>query len=184
MRISHLTAGMIVCALISSTVLSGDDPRKDTPKEEEVTDYKSATNGALEVKSVADKPIDWFAVFQGKKQLSPPGNMRLNSTVELAPGTYVVRVNKTERKVTIQAGKKLTLLTGDLVVEAPKGTAGWFTPYQGKQVMLARNPSTPNNPTALFAGKYVVTYRQGGVSPEEKLGEAEVRPGRKTVLKR
>ena len=185
MRICHLTAGVIFWALTGTAVLGGvDDPKKDAPKEEEVSDYKSTTNGALEVKSVSDKPADWFAVVQDKKQLSPPGNRRLNSTVELAPGTYVVRVNKTERKVTIEAGKKVTLLTGDLVVEAPRGTPGWFTPYRGKQVMLARNPPTMNNPVALFAGKYAVTYREGGVSPEEKLGDAEVRPGRKTVLKR
>ena len=186
MRFSHLTAAVIFWVLICSTVLGGDDPKKakDVPKEEEVSDYNSTTSGALEVKSVSDKPVDWFAVYQNKKQLSPPGNTRLNSTVELAPGTYVIRVNKTERKVTIPAGKKVTLLTGDLVVEAPKGTPGWFIPHRGKQVVLARNPSLLNNPVALFAGKYAVTYKEGGVSPEEKLGDAEVRPGRKTVLKR
>jgi hypothetical protein len=187
MQICHLMASVIFWTFASTAVLGGDDPKKDkdAPKEEEVSDYKkSTTKGALEVKAANDKPLDWFAVYADKQQKPTRGNTRLNSTVELAPGTYVVRVNKTERKFTIEAGKKVTLLTGDLVVEAPKGTPGWFIPYQGKQVMLARNPSTVNNPVALFAGKYEVTYKKGGVSPEEKLGEAEVRPGRKTVVKR
>jgi hypothetical protein len=48
----------------------------------------------------------------------PPGKPRLGTAVELSPGEYVVRVNGCERTVTNQTGKKTTLLTGELFVEA------------------------------------------------------------------
>ena len=62
-----------------------------------MSDYKkSTTKGALEVKAANDKPLDWFTVYADKQKEPTRGNTRLNATVELAPGTYVVRVNKTD----------------------------------------------------------------------------------------
>jgi hypothetical protein len=187
MRNCHLAAGVMLWAFAAAHAVPGEDDKakpKDAPKEETVSPYDSTTDGALEVKAVSANPSDWFMVLQNGKQLAPLGKPKLDSTVELAPGTYVVRVNRTERKVTIQAGKKTTLLAGELVVEAKKGTKGWYTPYQGKEAMLADNPPLLNSPIALFAGKYRVTYREGGASAPQALGEAQVKAGQKTVLKR
>jgi len=55
----------------------------------------------------------------------------LNTTLELAPGTYVVDVNKTQRKVTVEAGKKTVLWAGELVVEGKPATMAWYA-MQGK----------------------------------------------------
>ena len=90
----------------------------------------------------------------------------------------LVSVNRTERKVTIEAGKKTVLLTGELVVEAKKGTPGWYTPYQGEEAKVTAAPPLLNSPLALFPGKYKVFYRAGGAGSAENLGEAEVKAGR------
>jgi hypothetical protein len=123
-------------------------------------------------------------VFQGKKQLVPPGKPLLGTTVELAPGDYVVRVNGSERKVTIQVGKRTTLLTGELFVEAEKGTPGFYIPFKGKERMLASNPPVVNSPIALFAGKYEVVWYEGGVGKRQDLGQVDVKAGMRTVRKK
>ena len=153
-------------------------------KEERVASYDSKTHGALQVKSVGEKTSDWFDVLQNGKRAFAGNPPLLNETIELAPGAYVVSVNRTERKVTIEAGKKTVLLTGELVVEAKKGTPGWYTPYQGEEAKVTAAPPLLNSPLALFPGKYTVFYRAGGGGNAENLGEAEVKAGRKTVLKR
>jgi hypothetical protein len=180
MRTCHFLAGVVLWLFTPVAAVDAGD----APKEVTVTPYDSTTNGALRVKAVSAEPADWFMVYQNGKQLVPPGKPRLNSTVELAPGTYAVRVNKTERTVTVEAGKTTTLLAGELVVQAKEGTPGWYTPFQGKEARLATNPPVLNRPIALFAGKYTVQYKEGGVSPPQDLGEAEVKAGRTTVLKR
>ena len=141
--------------------------------------HDSKTRGALQVRSVGAKPADWFDVLKDGKRAFPGGPKLLNSTVELAPGAYVVEVNRTRRKVTVEAGKKAVLWTGELVVEG-KG-ADWYAPYQGKERKLASNPPVLNRPTALFPGTYSVLVRVG--AKDKKLGEARVRAGLKTVLK-
>ena len=126
----------------------------------------------MEVKSVGEKTSDWFDVLQNGKRAFGGNPPLLNKTIELAPGAYVVRVNRTERKVTIEAGKKTVLLTGELVVEAKKGTPGWYTPYQGEEAKVTAAPPLLNSPLALFPGKYTVFYRAGGAGNEESLGAA------------
>jgi len=153
-------------------------------KEQITEDYDSKTHGAVQVKSVTAKSNDWFMVFQKGKQLVPPGKPLLDTTVKLAPGTYVARVNGTERKVKIDAGKKTILLTGELIVEAKKGTPGWYIPFQGKERRLASNPPILNSPIALFAGKYTVVWYEGGVGKREDLGQPEIKAGQRTVLKK
>jgi hypothetical protein len=179
-------AGLVLLALAAGPgPLAGGDkvPATEPAKEESVAPYDSKTHGALQVASVGDKPSDAFTVLRdGQPAVAVPP--LLNSTVELAPGSYVVSVNRTQRTVTVAAGKKTTLRAGELVVEATAGTPGWYTPYRGKEAMLAGTPPLLNSPIALFAGKYVVTYRESGITEPEKLGEAEVKAGRKTVLKR
>jgi hypothetical protein len=187
MRSCHLVAVLTLWTVITGTAVLGGGEKgqpKDAPKEETVAAYDSATHGALHVKAASAKSTEWFMAFQNDKQLAPPGKPALNTTVELAPGSYVVHVNRTQRKVTIQVGKQTTLLAGELVVEAKKGTPGWYTPFQGKEAMLADNPPVLNSPIALFAGKYRVSYREGGTSKPQDMGEAEVKAGQTTVLKR
>jgi hypothetical protein len=99
--------------------MGADQDKTEAPKEESVVAYDSKTHGALEVKTLTTS--DWFDVFKdGKRAISgnPP---RLNSMIELAAGAYVVDVNRTQRKVTIETGKKVILWTGELVVEGKKG---------------------------------------------------------------
>lgn len=178
--------GLMILMLAAVVALPGADDkdnRADAPKEQTEVDYASTTHGALLVKAVSPEPGDWFMLFQNGKQLVPPGKPRLNTTVELAPGDYIVRVNRTERKVNIKIGKKTVLLTGELVVEAKEGTPGWYTPYQGKEAKLASNPPVLNSSIALFAGKYTVVYSEGGVGKRRDLGEVEIAAGRKTTLK-
>ena len=86
--------------------------------------------------------------------------------------------------MTVEAGKKTILLTGELVVEAKKRTPGWYTPYQGKEAKLADAPPLLNHPIALFAGKYRVEYRKNGITSPVKIGDADIKAGRKTVLKK
>src|SRR5262245_28092431 len=116
MKPFHLGFGLMLALLASQSRLAGQDKDKDkpadAPKEESDVPYDSKTHGALQVKSVSDKPTDWFDVLQNGKRAYSGNPKLLNSTVELAPGTYDVDVNRTRRKVTIDAGKKTILQTG------------------------------------------------------------------------
>jgi hypothetical protein len=181
MRTCRRVFGLALLAFAAGAALAQGDEGKpgEAPKEESVVPHDSQTRGAVQVKSVGDKPADWFDVLKDGKRAFPGGPKLLNSTVELAPGAYVVEVNRTRRKVTVEAGKKTVLWTGELVVEG-KG-ADWYAPYQGKERKLANNPPVLNRPTALFPGTYTVLVRVG--AKDKKLGEARVRAGLKTVLK-
>jgi hypothetical protein len=186
MKLTHRVFGSLLLLLAAGPVgHSGDrsDKPREEPKEQTQENYDSKTKGALQVKSVTGKSGDWFMVFQNGKQLVPPGKPLLDKTVELAPGDYVVRVNATERKVSVRTGKKTTLLTGELVVEAAKGTPGWYIPYVGKDKKLASNPPVLNSPISLFAGKYTVIWYEGGVGKREDLGQVQVKAGQRSVLK-
>nr|UXE44400.1 hypothetical protein Hi04_10k_c2220_00034 [uncultured bacterium] len=155
------------------------DKPTEPPKEQNVVAHDSKSKGALQVNTVNKKSSEWFVVaHDGKSAISgaPPV---LNSTVELAPGAYVVTVNRTERKVTIDVGKKTILWTGEIMVEG-KRKGDFYAPFQGKERRLATVEPLVNTPTALFAGKY--TVKVFGSMPKD-LGEAEVTPGKRTVLK-
>jgi hypothetical protein len=173
-------AGLLLLAALGT---AADKDKADPPKEVSSVPHDSKTHGAVQVRSVNPRPVDWFIVLKGDKQVDLGNPPLLDSTVELAPGKYTVEVNKTRREVTIEAGKKTVVWTGELVVEG-KG-ASWYTPYQGKDKKLVSNPPVLNRPTPLFAGTYTVTVEVSTAKgPEEKkLGDAEVKPGKKTVLK-
>lgn len=182
MRTSSFAFVLMLLGLAAGhTALADEEKGKpaEAPKEESVVPYDSKTHGALQVKSVGPKPVDWFDVLRDGKRAIPGNPKLLNGMVELPPGTYVVEVNRTQRKVTIEAGKKTVLWTGELVVEG-KG-ADWYAPYQGKERKLVSNPPLLNRPTALFPGTYTVFVHVG--TEDKKLGEAQVKAGRKTVLK-
>jgi hypothetical protein len=173
--------GLAVLVFLTAQPVRGQDKKKpaDDPKEESVVAYDSKTHGALQVMTANDKPRDWFDVLKDDKRAISGNPPLLGSTIELAPGAYVVEVNRTRRNVTIEAGKKTVLWTGELVVEG-KG-ADWYVPYQGKDRKLVSNPPILNTPTALFAGTYTVKVHVN--TEEKKLADAEVQPGKKTVLK-
>ena len=186
MSVNRLLFGTVLLAFaIAQVGLAGgpQDKSAENPKEQTVEGYDSKTRGALQVKAVRKDCSDWFRVEKDGTGLGgvPP---TLNTTVELAPGAYVVFVNGTQRKVTVAAGKKTVLLAGELFVEAKKGTGGWYTPYEGKEARLSSSPPLVNTPISLFAGKYTVVWSKGGVGRHQDLGEAEVKPGKRTVLKK
>jgi hypothetical protein len=94
---------------------------------------------------------------------------------------YAVTVNKTQRKVTIDAGKKTILWTGELFVQGKKGSGDFWAPFQGKERKLSKTEPLVNTGLALFAGKYAVRI----VGPKAAdLGDAEVKAGQQTVVKR
>src|SRR5262245_64300822 len=105
----------------------------------------------------------------------------LNTTRELEPGDYDVSVNKTVRKVKIEAGKKTVLVTGSLVVEG--SGANWWYPEQGGERKTVANPPLLGRPLALFSGTYAVHVHVG--NRDEKLSDGtKVTPGKLTVLNR
>jgi hypothetical protein len=175
---------MVLAIAAGHAAPAGQDKEKpaEAPKEESVVAYDSQTHGAVHVQTVDAKPVDWFDVLQNGKRVFEGNPKLLNNTLELAPGTYVVEVNRTQRKVTIEAGKKTILWTGELVVEGQPPGAYWY-PMQGKERKLASNPPLLNRPRALFPGTYTVFVHVSVTLTDKNLGEAEVKAGRKTVLK-
>jgi len=159
---------------------TGADKAKpaDDVKEESVVPYDSKTNGALQVMTVAKDTGEWFGVQKDGKSVLSGAPPLLNSTVELAPGDYLVGVNYTERKVTIVVGKKTVLWTGDLMVQGKKGSGDYYAPFQGNDRRSATAEHVVNSPFALFAGKYSVrVFLANRFFPE-----VEVKAGKRTVV--
>jgi hypothetical protein len=180
---SRSALGLVLMAFAAggaALAAGGEDKRAEAPQEETVVAYDSKTTGALQVKTVSEKTGEWFDVLQNGKGAVAGAPPKLNSTVELVPGAYVVSVNRTERKVTVEAGNKTVLLTGELVVEEAAGSGDFYAPYQGKECKLAGVQPVVNTPTALFAGKYTVKLF---ADKTRDLWEAEVTAGKRTVLK-
>jgi hypothetical protein len=148
-----------------------------------IVPYESETLGAVEVKSVDASPVDWFDVLQNGKRAFEGNPKLLNTALELSPGTYVVDVNRTQREVTLEAGKKTILWTGDLVVEGEPSHAYWY-PMQGGERRLSSNPALLNRPRALFPGSYTVYVHVSVTTGDQLLGEAVVKAGEKTVVKK
>jgi len=182
MRTKHVVLGstMLVFA-VSLSGLAADEKKSDAPKEESVVAFDSKTRGALEVRTVSENSNHWFRVEQNGKQAYPAAPPLLNSTIELAPGAYSVFVNRTERKVTLEAGKKTVLWTGELMVEAAKGSTDFYAPFQGKDKKVTTAEPVVNSPIPLFAGTY--TVKVFSIQKTRDLGSAEVKPGQRTVLK-
>jgi hypothetical protein len=184
MRTAVSVLGMMLLTIAVGPALGGEDKEKpvEVPKEQSVVEYDSKTHGAVQVKSVSEEPTDSFDVLRDGKRAFDGNPKLLNGTLKLAPGAYVVVVNRTERKVNIEAGKKTILWTGDLIVESKREVNFWV-PKQGKETRLAANPPLVNSSVALFPGTYTVYLDLGvGLDPKN-LGEAEVKAGKKTVVK-
>jgi hypothetical protein len=107
----------------------------------------------------------------------------LGGTVELVPGTYELDVNHTRRSVTIEAGHKLIVRTGDILVEGEPEGAYWY-PMQGGERRITSNPSTLNAFRAFFPGEFEVYVNQGVGAPVDTLGTVTVLPGRVTTVQR
>lgn len=185
MSMSRRVFGLLLLVLVVGPAAPAADDKKkpdDAPKEETVVAYASKTHGAVEVKNAAKNPVDWFDVLKDGKRAFAGNPKLLNNVQELAPGEYVVDVNRTQRTVTIEAGKKIVLWTGELVVEGKPDTAYWY-PMQGKERRITANPPILNKPRALFAGSYTVFVHVSVAMDDANLGKAEVKPGKKTVLK-
>src|SRR5439155_1260197 len=107
-KIGQVFCFMLLTFAVVHVARAGGDKEKsnEAPKEESTVAHDSKTRGALQVKSVGARPSDWFDVLQNGKRAIPGNPTLLNGTVELAPGTYIVEVNRTQRKVTIAVGKK------------------------------------------------------------------------------
>jgi hypothetical protein len=147
-----------------------------------VVAHDDPARGALEVKSIEADPVDWYDVLRDGKRAFDGNPKLLNSTLELDPGAYVVDVNRTRREVTIEAGKKAILWTGELVVEGEPSHAFWY-PMQGSERRLSSNPSLLNSPRALFPGTYTVFVYESVTTGDQRLGDAEVKAGQKTALR-
>ncbi len=186
MRTAVSVFGMLLLLIASGHApLTGQDKKDPAkpPKEETVEAYDSKTKGAIQVNVDDKNPTESFDVLQnGKRAFEGPPKL-LNNTLELAPGTYVVEVNKTQRKVTIEAGKKTILWTGELVVEGKPATMAWYA-MDGK-VKLTSSGVEPllNKAIPLFAGTYKVFVDTSLTGEDTSLGEAKVVAGQKTVLK-
>jgi hypothetical protein len=151
------------------------------PAAEGVVAYESETHGAVQVNGVSGDPVDYFDVLlDGERAYA--GNPRLlNGAVELPPGTYLVDVNRTQRSVTVEAGKKTVLWTGELVVRGEPESAFWY-PMQGEARTLSSNPPLLNRARALFPGTYTVFVHTSVTVPDRNLGAAAVEAGKTTVL--
>ena len=152
-------------------------------QEHSVVPYERTDVGALEVRTVGSDPAEWFDVLQNGKRAIQGNPPLLNSSIELPPGTYVVDVNRTQRPVTIEGGRKSILWTGDLVVQGEPSHAYWY-PVQGDRRMVTSNPPLFNRSVALFPGTYTVFAFVTVDRGNERLGEAEVRAGRTTELQK
>ena len=175
---------MVVIVAASHPGLADEDKKKpaEAPKEQTAVDFDSKTHGAVQVKSASEKPGDSFNVIpEGKKEFLGPPEI-LDGTRELAPGTYVIDVNRTRRKVKVEAGKKTVLLTGDLVVESKREGTIW-SPKQEKELKYMSNPPVVNSRIALFPGTYEVYINVGETINLKEFGKAVVKAGEKTVFK-
>lgn len=149
--------------------------------QDSVVAYESTSHGALQVMSVRDDPTDWFDVLQDGERAYAGNPYLLNRTMELLPGSYEVDVNRTRRAVTIEAGKKTVIWTGELRVEGGPSGAYWW-PMQGNERKLSSNPATLNASRALLPGTYEVFVHVSVTTGDTSLGDAEVRAGQTTVL--
>ena len=151
-------------------------------RSDSVAAYESTSNGALQVMSVSN-PVHWFEVYRDSTRVLSGNPPLLNSTVELAPGDYAVDVNRTRRPVTIVAGRKTILWTGELVV-AGGGTSDFWYPVQNGERRVISNPPLVGAPVPLFPGSYTALVQGSVTMPMDTLGPAEVTAGQTTTLRR
>lgn len=191
MRIWVLTLAALLLAIASGCASQDNTKPAEAQKEqtaeglqeETVEAYDSQTKGALLVKVDRTDPKDSFDVLRDGKRAFEGAPKLLNTMLELPPGTYVADVNRTQRNVTIVAGKTLILWTGELLVEGKPETMAWYA-MQGT-VKLTSSGVEPllNKAVPLFPGTYMVFVDTSLTGQDASLGQAEVKAGQRTVLK-
>src|SRR5688500_8908656 len=103
-----LKKSWVFAVVLAGAAVAGAVPEDKTPREEAVEAYDSPTRGAIQVKG---DTTDWFEVYRAGKAVAYPYPL-LGKTVEVEAGEYEVQVNRTVRKVKVEAGKKVVLGTG------------------------------------------------------------------------
>lgn len=170
-----------ILAAIASTLWGcGEASTPEAPKGpvtlELITgDHPNLSKGALQVTGDTQ---DILLISKDGKRL--PGNPPLlKETIELDPGSYLVDLNKTTRNVTLQAGKKVILRSGSIVVT--KKDAGFWFPKQGEVNRFNSNPPASGSALSLFPGVYDVYVN---VFPNnQKVAEGvKVTPGQRVTL--
>ncbi|QTA84180.1 Uncharacterized protein dnm_001740 [Desulfonema magnum] len=124
--------------------------------------------------SVSGTGTDDFYVYNTEgKQLD---YTKTNGEVEVFPGTYVVRVNKTKQTATVQAGEKRTLAAGRLTVLSPGEAPSYFGPsyyvYDSDGNKL--DSSSLNGEIELFPGSYRVLLNDTAQNASVQAGEETV----------
>lgn len=156
------------------------DTLSEPPKEQSVEAFDSKTMGAIQVNVANKDPVDSFDVLRDGKRAFQGDPKLLNSTLELAPGTYVVDVNRTQRTVTIEPGKETVLWTGELV-EGNPSTMAWYAMLGDTKLTSSGVEPLLNKVIALFPGTYKVFVDTSLTGPDKNLGDSKVEAGRKTV---
>jgi hypothetical protein len=168
----------VLAVMVLAAPVGAADEKKELP-EQSIEAHASKTRGAIQVKG---DTTDWFEVYKGGKAVTFPHPL-LGATAEVEPGEYEVVVNKTTRKVKVEAGKKVVLLTGTLVVEG-KGGLYWYPLADGERKVAAnRNNPALNTRIALFPGTYRAEVNVN-LRSVESAGEARVTASGKSALKR
>lgn len=154
-----------------------NSPDEAAAPEVVVEPWSSTAAGAI---AVLGDTRDWFDVLRDGARATPGAPPLLNATVEVPPGTYQVRVNNSERTVSVTAGEKTVLRTGTLVVEGTE--ANFWAPYLGEERLAAANPPTLDAPLALLPGSYRVELNVGQSRQIVLADGVAVRPGQTTKL--
>ena len=182
---SYLLVSYLAIATVAVQPLAGQDKKTEPTVKEIATEaYASKDRGAVEVRVSNKETRDYFIVRAvGASDKDKRMDKLLNSTMELKPGAYVVEVNKTQRKVDVNAGEKVVLWTGELVVEGKPETMAWYA-MDGKVKLQAAAEPLLNKAIALFPGSYAVFVDTSLTGPDMSLGTAKIIAGRKLVLKK
>jgi len=109
---------------------------------------------------------DWFYVYDlEEKSLA---NNRTNRDIELFPGEYLAKLNKTQQKAYVEAGKKTSIKAGSLSVSGQNGQ-DWFYVFDLEGNSL--DNSRINTEIELFPGKYIVKLNETSQQANVKAGE-------------
>lgn len=186
MRITLAVFGLLILTTVSGCAgLGGQDKEKssEAPKEQTVEAYDNKTKSAIQVKVDNKNTTDSFDVLQNGKRAFDGVPKLLNETLELAPGTYTVEVNRTQRNVTLEAGKKTILWTGELLVEGQPSTTAWYAMKGNEKLTSSGVEPLLNKALPFFPGTYAVFVDTSLTGDDKSLGAAEVKAGQKTILK-
>lgn len=186
MRIAVAVLSLLLLIIGSGCAgLAGQAKEKPTEGLRDVTveAFDNKSKGAIQVKVDNKDTKDSFDVLQNGKRAFDGNPKLLNETLELAPGTYTVEVNRTQRNVTVEVGKKTILWTGELVVEGQPSTMAWYALKGNVKLTSSGVEPLLNVARPLFPGTYTVFVDTSLTGDDKSLGEAEVKAGQRTVLK-